>query len=504
MNKYIASALGICTLAVVLLVSCNKINLPTEMGQDLIPPVDNIHTFDTTLEVETYNGLFDPALDSFRSSFAYTQILGTISNDPIFGKTDSRLFFQVSPGGGSPFKNRPGSLYLDSVVLVVKHLFTSGDTLTPQTIRVSEIDPSNAFSSDSSYRANRLFSTSNVLGSKTIIPRAFSDSFYVINNSGDTASTKGVHQLRIKLNNSFGERLLAYDSTGINNAYSSDSLFRLKFKGFALESIGGGNGLMGFDLINTELQVYYRYNNATTSSDIDTSVALFSFYQSDFGNASANYISRNYDGTQVLAGVGDQIQDPIIYMQNSPGTFTNIRIPGLAGLPNCVVHLAELQAQSIYDVSDTIFAAPPNVFVDVYDSAAAKFKLIPSIFGYTPSQSGVVITGMTNFYSSNSINQTYTNTTDLAGNRIRLWRFNITRYVHTVVGDKIPSYLMRMYAPAATTLPLGDLAPAIPDNLNIPSIESGFRGLAGIGRARIGGGNHPTQKMKLRIVYSKI
>ena len=102
-------------------VSCNKINLPTELGQDLIPPIDNIHTFDTTLEVETYNGIFDPLSDTFRTTISYPQMLGKITNDPIFGKTEGRLFFQVSPGNTFPFKNRPGSLYLDSVVLIISN-----------------------------------------------------------------------------------------------------------------------------------------------------------------------------------------------------------------------------------------------------------------------------------------------------------------------------------------------------------------------------------------------
>nr|WP_262919966.1 DUF4270 domain-containing protein [Niabella hibiscisoli] len=377
------------------------------MGQDLIPPVDNIHTFDTTLEVETYNGLFDPALDSFRSVYTFTKLLGVISNDPIFGKTDGQLFFQVSPGGVFPFRNRPGSLYLDSVVLVLDHSFTYGDTLTPQTIQVSEIQQSNDFRYDSLYGINQLFTTSTLLGSKTFIPRSTSDSIQVVNypTYGDTSTV--ARQIRIKLDPSFGQRLLEYDSTGVNNAYSSDSIFRTKFKGFALKSTGGGNGLMGIYIndATTHLAVYYRYNNTTTPTDIDTAVASFTFYNG--ANANSNYISRNYTGTQVLTGIGDQVKDPIVYMQNTPGTYTNIRIPGLAGLPNCVVHLAELQAQSIYDVSDTIFSAPPNVFVDVYDSTAAKFKLIPSIFSFSQGTTEYLISGLENFYSSNSINQTF-------------------------------------------------------------------------------------------------
>src|SRR5690606_8538875 len=160
-------------------------------------------------------------------------------------------------------------------------------------------------------------------------------------NYPDTATVAG--QIRIRLDDDFGQRLLDYDSTGTNNAYGSDSLFRTKFKGFALQSTGGGNALMGVYLndATTKLVVYYRYNNVTTPTDIDTSYATFSFYNG--ANASANYIKRDYTGTQIAASANDLVQDPIVYIQNTPGTYTNIRVPGLAGLSNSVIHLAELQ-----------------------------------------------------------------------------------------------------------------------------------------------------------------
>nr|WP_262915309.1 DUF4270 domain-containing protein [Niabella ginsengisoli] len=475
--------------------------MPTELGQDLIPPVDNINTFDTLLDVETYNGIFSSEADSFRSFPAFPKLLGNITNDPIFGKTDARIYFQVSNGGVFPFKNRPGSLYLDSVVLIIDHLQngTYGDSLTPQTIQVSELDQANEFRGDSVYKVNRQFTATNVLGSKTIIPRTFSDSIQVINYPDTTTVA---NQLRIKLDNSFGERLLAYDSTGANDGYSSDSLFRTKFKGFALQSIGGGNALMLLDLTssNSRLAVYYRYNNTTTPTDMDTAVATLAFFQ---GNASANYINRDYNGTQVTAGSDDLTQDQIVYIQNSPGTFANVKIPELADFQNSVIHLAELQMESIYDASDTLFYAPPNVFLDIYDSTAGKFKLIPSVFGVTQTQTGgYALSGYENFYSSGSALQTFFNITDPFGNRVRQWRFNLTRYAQHLVSDKVPYYMMRLYAPAATSLEMGDQTPIISARFPIP--QSSFYGYAGIGRVRIGGGNHPTQRMKLRVVYSKL
>src|SRR5690606_32171378 len=139
--------------------------------------------------------------------------------------------------------------------------------------------------------------------------------------------------------------------------------------------------------------------------------------------------------------------------------------------------LAELQMQTIYDVSDTLFYAPPNVFLDVYDSASAKFKLVPSIFGITQSSTGgYLLTGMEKFYTSGSLNQTFFNVNDPFGNRVHQWRFNLTRYIQNVVSDRITAYNMRLYAPAATSLPLGDLNPVVADNIAVPNPQSDFFG----------------------------
>jgi len=256
------------------------------------------------------------------------------------------------------------------------------------------------------------------------------------------------------------------------------------------------------------LNVYYRYENKTTAGDIDTAMTTFSFTSPDYRNANANYVVRDYGGTQVLSGTGDNQPDQVLYIQNTPGTFATIKIPGLNNFPKGVVHLAELQMESIYDNSDTLFAPPLNMLVDVYDSTASKFKLMPYSFTPQPITNSVGVTtgysiGNTapyysmHYLSSSPSRQYYYKSVN--GQVVKNWRFNLTPYFQKLSTGAIPAYNFRLYAPAAVSLPLGDLG-APNQNIQVSNPMGVFPAM---GRVRIGGGNHQTQKMKLRIVYSK-
>ncbi|WP_176954475.1 DUF4270 family protein [Niabella drilacis] len=513
MRKRHFFALGLFLLATGFIVSCSKINLATELGQGLIPEVDNIHTFDTTLEVETFNGIFTAANDSFRSSFEFPQILGKIDNDPIFGKTDARLYFQVSPQTKTPFLNEPSKLQLDSVVLVLNNTFIYGDTAMPQTINISEIAGSNDFQGDTMYLLSKQMTTAGLLGSRTIVPHTLKDSVTVIDFKDGTAdTTKVANQLRVRLDDAFGRRLLAYDSAGANDGYSTDSVFRSKFKGFALESAGAANTLLGISMLNAQLQVYYRYENKTTAGDMDTATTFFNFQKASSvtltgnENGSSNYIARDFGGTQIEATGGDAIADPLVYIANTPGTYATVKIPGLATFPNSVIHLAELQMESVFDNSDTTFTSPENMFLDVLDSTDHKYKLVPYVFGLTYS-SGYAITNFPAFYSVNSSGNgghNYYFKKDPQGHLVRQWRFNITGYAQKIALEKVPLFDFRLYAPAGVGLPLGDRNPVTGESkFSVPQSGNLF-GMSAVGRVRLGGGNHQGQKMKLRIVYSKL
>ena len=72
--------------------SCKKINEATDLGDEIIPGVDGVNTFDTTLFVETYDTIFDPLKDSVRVGRTNDHILGHITNDPFFWKNKCKNF----------------------------------------------------------------------------------------------------------------------------------------------------------------------------------------------------------------------------------------------------------------------------------------------------------------------------------------------------------------------------------------------------------------------------
>ena len=133
----------IATVAIVFS-ACRKINESTELGGDLIPAVDNINTFDTLINVLGYNYTFGLFNDSQYLARSEEHFLGLINNDPFFGKTDARIFFELKPSfyPQYPF-NRRDSIKIDSIVVVLNYIETYGDTNIAQSLKVYEIDNSN-------------------------------------------------------------------------------------------------------------------------------------------------------------------------------------------------------------------------------------------------------------------------------------------------------------------------------------------------------------------------
>jgi hypothetical protein len=291
--------------------------------------------------------------------------------------------------------------------------------------------------------------------------------------------------------------LLNYDTTASNghtNAYSSDSTFRANFKGFALESVSG-NAIMGFNLsgTNTKLAIYYRYDKNNVPN-ADTTVAYFSF-ASNPNSASANFIKRDYSGTALSATADGTAGTPdnLVYIQNTPGSFATIKIPGLAGLNNSVIHRAELIMEQVYHADDTLFP-PTNLYLDAYDPSVTAFRTIP----YDVS---LDVSGNSNLASFGIAPY---DTKDGSGNNIKSWHFNLTRYVQHVVNDTEPVYDLRLFAPLYVE---EKYRPGILGSTST-LVRIPVNSTAGKGRVRLAGNTGDTdtnpQKMRLRIVYSKI
>ncbi|HZI53639.1 MAG TPA: DUF4270 family protein [Chitinophagaceae bacterium] len=492
-HKHLALTLGALIIGTLIsLISCRKINEATTLGGGLIPIVDNIYTFDTTLDVETFNDTFTLDTDPTLYSSNFTHFLGQINDDPFFGKTDAKLYLELKPQSyRHTFSNVSDSLHLDSVVLILDYAETYGDTMVAQTVNVYEIPQSSNFGDTILPVRKSNYEKGALLGSRTFVPFTLNDT---IKAYKDTTA----NQLRIRLSDAFGQRLLSYDTTingGGEPAYISDSAFRTHFKGFALESVSG-NAIMGFNLtgVNTKLAIYYRDDNGDPPvAKWDTTVAYFIFAQNGAA-ASANFIQRDYAGKPIESAAGGTDNDDVVYIQNTPGSFAKIKIPGLANVSNRIVHRAELIMEQLHDpgLSDTTFP-PAKLYLDAFDSSGTVFRAIP----YDVSVDG---SGAANL-SSFGINPV--DTKDSVGKNIKSWRFNITRYIQHVVNDTEPIYDLRLSAP----LYLREYYRPGPAGSTSVIANIFVNDAIGKGRVRLGGGGkHQTQKqrMRLRIVYSKI
>jgi len=473
-----------CFSLLIIISSCKKINEATDLGDDIIPGVDGVNTFDTTMSVETYNSIFDALKDSVRVGRNNDHILGNIVSDPFFGKTNAKIFLELKP---EFYKwtfagiNNKDSLYIDSVVMVLGWNGTYGDTMAPQRVRVWEMDQSNNFKIDSFYNLRQeYFTYSNLLGTKDFFPYQLKDSLYSFQDT-----TAG--QLRIRLNNSFGRRLLDYDST---NAYGSDSAFKTYLRGFAIDADPSfGNSLMAFGLVNnpkTKLAIYYRF---TKGGQDDTTVSYFAFTGA---SARHNYINRfDFAGTPLATASATPAQDDLIYLINTPGSYSTVKIPGLRNWGNRVINRAELIVEQVYDPSDQKFTPPNSLFLDVYDSTLSDYKFLP--YSFVLDQSGSPDPGF-GLYGRN--------TADASGNPIVVWKFNITRYVQNILTKQEPLHDFRLFTAKSVFERMRE-GPASNNgsylySQTILNLQFAF------GRVRVGGGGHATQRMRLRIVYTKI
>ena len=481
-----------CLSLIFIVSSCKRINEATDLGDGVIP--EGVDTYDTTLtSLQTYNYIFDPDKDSIKVGYDNAQILGNISSDPLFGKTNAKMFLQLKPQT-YPWSfsgiYKKDSLEIDSVVLVLSWSGSYGDTVASQKVTVKEIDPFSDFRVDSFYTIyDPGPSTTTVLGTKTFSPQNLKDSVKVFQ---DTTA----RQLRVRLDNSFGRRLLDYDTTG---AYKSDSLFSTYFKGFAIEAEDQSlsNALMAFNIYNdpnTNLAIYYKY---TKGGQVDTTVDYFLF-KPGF-SAYHNYVNRfGFAGTELLTNSNStNIVDDHIYLINTPGSYATVKIPALKDLSNRIINRAELIVEQEYDPSNAKFTHPNSLMLDVYDSTLGDYKCVP--FDFVPNiENAVIPVAIPNpafgLYGKNTV--------DLAGNPIRVWKFNITRYVQNVLTKQEPLHDFRLFI---TSNSIERVKQGIVSNTGgYQFVNIILNPYYAFGRVKVGGGKHPTQKLRLRLVYTKI
>ena len=475
-NQYSSAFTGILIL-LSFAFGCTKIDTTT-LGQNLIPVVDNIHTFDTTFAVIATNYDSTECDTTRRNSL---QPLGIISNDPLFGKSTAQIYVELKPGSFPyNFPNADAnSFQIDSAILVMNYSHSFGDTNLIQRVNVYQLSDSFHFSD--AYTTCKVLGYDNsvLLGQKDYLPSVLKDSVHAFQE-------EAANQLRIPISKTLVQNFIN-DSA---NIFRSDSEFINYFKGFAIvpDENAGGQALNYFDFTTSKLSMYLRYTHNGTK---DTTVINFALTGS---SGLSNSLIRDRGNSEITTHLTHPASgDSLIYIQTSPGTYATLTIPGLNNLSNRVINRAELIIDQVYSGNslNDIFAAPVNLYLDTKDSTLNNGNYIPIPCDFSASE-------LTSSFAN--LGGQLKTSTDSSGNSIGQYVFNISRYVQSIVTKGKPVLTLRLSAPdyITNTTTYTDWCGQTIGPFSYP------RNNVGDGRVKLNGTNKTPTRMRLRIVYSTL
>ncbi len=502
-KKFFRLFLAALAYVLVFNLGCNKIDT-TNLGADLIPAVDNVFTFADTFFI---NASREQIIDSTRLFRTENHVLGSIGNDPVFGKLKADVFLQLKPSFFPfYFGNRGDTInpslnpatHYDSVFLCLSYKGFYGDTTKAQHLKVYQLDQNTSNFTDTvlhllNFQPNQPY-LGNLLGEATVNQTDLKNFTFLKTSRKDSIT----RQIRIKLSTSFLNAFVSNDSgqNRPNNFFYKDSIFKEKYKGFAIVADGasGANGLFYIGLTDaaTRLEVHYVAGNAnkldTAFASLPVSVGSFAAVSA---SANANYIEKDTSSSEFA----NSPDIGALYLQTAPGSAISFKIPQLELLTNRVIHRAEIFLEQIPGSSqqNAVLAAPQYLYLDLIDTVSPKrykplyFDLSPNEF-YNPDNAAL-------FFPSQGIDQSYyggfeRKAADAFGSR-SFYTFNLTRYVQNLVTQKTTNYAFRVYAPY---------------NLNYYGFKLIYKNNLAFGRVKIANGNNTNNRLRLRmrIVYSNI
>ena len=507
-------------------ISCTKLDTTT-LGSDLVT-VDNVNTFADTLTVNATQGFFN---DSTILQKGDNHAIGVIDKDPLFGKTDARIYVQFKPvfypfyfgNAGDTVRKDPRlglntgtNSGFDSAFITLSYKGAWGDTSVmgniPQEFEVRAIIDDNFRIKTDTIRpvgSTPPIVETTILGSAFITPQIISKKVILIRGRDSVNN-----QIRIKLTGA-GASLAAsifnnQDTVAIgsNNGFLNDSNFRIKFHGFEIrvKSNAPGNTLYYVNLADIKSRFEFHYHKIKNNIR-DTVVQSFQVYTSRVGSiassSSMNYIKRDYSNVFLPA---PNTATNNVFLQTSPGTFANLSIPGLTGYSNRIVHRAYLIVEQTPDVvaTDNIFTPPPFLYLDLKDTAISlpqRYKPVyfdlTTTVPYNPD-----VTTVNGLFHPFPIGNVDVGTFGGAalkrfepgGNIFYRYEINLTRYVQHIVTNGYKNYDLRLYAPFNYYYPQYAGAQYI-----IP-----FYNPIALGRVRVGTGLNLTHKMRMVVIYSKV
>ncbi len=296
--------LGVILLFSFVLWGCQKGD--QTLGLNLLPGVKLLETrYDLEKASITTSILTDTKIRVDRPTY---NLLGSF-NDPIFGRTDAGFAAQFR----LPYHpDYPTDAAIDSIVLSMNYKKIYGDTVSRQTIQVFEL------TSPLNYQAKYLSSfnlksivSPELLGTGSFIPRFRTDSLQT-----DTT----LQTVRVRLNNSFGNRLLAIDSLKM----TSNDEFVNNFKGLyiAPTQISRRGTLVNINTSSSMIVLYYHDATKDTlgyAYRVTANSVSVASYVHDY---TASRIKNNLDKENNL--------DTLLFIQPTGGLKSKIVVPSLS------------------------------------------------------------------------------------------------------------------------------------------------------------------------------
>lgn len=347
--------------------------------------------------------------DSILSNKTNKALIGTFT-DSVFGTAVASYYTQIDMIGASLDFGNLSDLVLDSVVFVLKYDNFYG-TDDQQTFTVFEV--SEDFDEEGAYYSNDTLPVNPTpIGSTTFKPNL---------DSVQVGLNQATPQLRIKLEQSFGQRLLDQSGTA---TYADNDAFKDFMKGFYIKPTGltpsgtiPAGAICYLEPNSTASGLYLYY---TDNSGIVPESRSYRFEIDDESQRFNNF-KHNYSGSIVEQALNNTLQDTTItFVQAMSGVKTLLQFPDLKNI------VADGQ-KKIINQAELVIPAVDGHYIE--DGIAQKLLIVAA----DSSGLGIFIPDL--FLDSDYFGGNYDETENT-------YTFNITRHVHQLVNNNRKDYGM--------------------------------------------------------------
>ena len=433
--------------------------------------------------VDSVTVLTNTVADEPATSLGLTAFPFGYMSDPTFGTSEAALAMSVTLPASAAYDFGTNAV-IDSAILVLPYTSTGfyGDSTSTYSIDVHQLTADITDADASAFKSNKGFAynttlpgfSDGVLGNYTgkIKPTTPFKVTTIVSGAADTLIA-AAPQLRIKLSNTFVQNNIMNlgAATLINNA-----TFTNVFKGLHLSinktKSSGKGGVMFFTLPtspgNSNLEIYFKRQNATTATTIDTVMAPFPL----LSGTTAATVGHNYTGTDIAK----QLSTPTVQYQTT-------YLQGLAGLRNKITF--PYLASFIKNLGGKVVINKAELVVDLSSGTdVAPYYPAPGLTMYTTDLAGKRINiadkDETNPNSTVSIGGTFGGGYDQTNKN---YTFIVTNFVQGLLNG--------------TTVDRGTY-------LGVLGSSSILTPLTAADRSVIGAFSNGTNKVKLNIYYTKI